>query len=872
MRVLTMCCLASFFGAGVATPVMAAPFQQSTSDIAIPAMPLNQALNAFAQREHLQLVYVSKIADGVRTKGAPAGLSPEATLQKLLEGTGLGYRFLNAKTVTIYTPTEPRTSGSASTREPLANSGGAKNEPTTLNTVTVTGTRIRGGTTPSPVITIGAENIQEEGFSDLGEVIRSMPQNYSGGQNPGVLGANTGSSNVTNQNGTGGSGLNLRGLGPDATLTLLNGRRMSYSSFAQAIDISAIPVEAVDRVEIVADGASAIYGSDAVAGVGNVILKRDFEGVTVGARFGGATEGGLMTREYTATAGTTWSSGGLIATYKNASADPIYADQRSYTERMYDPYTLYPGSDLRSGLLSVHQSLGDAVEVSLDALQTNRTQQMYQGYPGFYYDFTTDTKTSFVAPSINVTLPADWTLVLGGTWGKDDSTQKIYSVTTGSSASSLVVNSCYCNKSRSYEVSAEGPLFAMGDDSARLAVGVGYRANELVNRSFLSGQGYGGREGSHFAYGEVNLPLIGSTASPVDAQRLSFTVAVRSEDYDSFGRVTTPKLGLIYNPGADFTLKASWGKSFKAPTLDQKYQPQYAYLRSASAVGGSGYPADATVLMSWGGSALPLEPERAKTQTVSVAFHPAALPALEGELSWFNIDYADRVVQPLTGFAQSLSNPGLAEFINYAPTLQEQAELLSQYSYAFYNSTGAAYDPSKVVAIGYGQYANAKKQWIDGVDLSGSYRFDLQSSRLTIRGSASRLNIRQRLTADLPSSELAGALYYPAKFRARVGAVWVKGRFTVSTFANYTAGLINRLPAQVTEKTASFTTFDTALRYAIPDGDSVWSGLELALFAQNLFDRTPPLHTTLSPTYVPYDSSNYSAIGRFLGVSVSKHW
>src|SRR6185312_6983341 len=206
MRVLTMCCLASLFGAGVATPVMAAPFQQSTSDTAIPAMLLNQALNAFAQREHLQLVYVSKIADGVRTKGAPAGLSPEATLQKLLEGTGLGYRFLNAKTVTIYAASEPPTSGNKSARKPIGSAEGAKAEPTTLDTVTVTGTRIRGGSTPSPVITIGSEQIRQEGFTDLGEVIRSVPQNFSGGQNPGVTaGAIQGSPD--NQNVTGGSGL-----------------------------------------------------------------------------------------------------------------------------------------------------------------------------------------------------------------------------------------------------------------------------------------------------------------------------------------------------------------------------------------------------------------------------------------------------------------------------------------------------------------------------------------------------------------------------------------------------------------------------------------------------------------------------------------
>src|SRR5690625_3643622 len=94
---------------------------------------------------------------------------------------------------------------------------------TTLESVQVTGTRIRGGTTASPVITIGSEQIQQEGFTDLGQVIRSIPQNFSGGQNPGVLSGNLQGAGVANQNMTGGSSLNLRGLGPDATLTLLNG-------------------------------------------------------------------------------------------------------------------------------------------------------------------------------------------------------------------------------------------------------------------------------------------------------------------------------------------------------------------------------------------------------------------------------------------------------------------------------------------------------------------------------------------------------------------------------------------------------------------------------------------------------------------------
>src|SRR6185312_12817312 len=324
---------------------------------AISAGDLANALDQLASQSKVQIIYPSEL---VRGKTAPA-VSGQQTwreaLQKVLANSGLEWGFVNDTTVVI------RRSGSAA--KPAQAKPGAsahrqagtpkqKLELTTLQGVTVTGTRIRGGTTPSPTITIGAQQIQDEGFTDLGEVIRSVPQNFSGGQNPGVT-AGAGAGGFYNQNITGGSAANLRGIGQDATLTLLNGRRMSYGGYDQAVDISAIPVEAVDRVEIVTDGASAIYGSDAVGGVVNVMLKRDFDGVAVGTRYGRAADGGLATHEYNVTAGTTWSTGGLIATWKKESNDPIYSDQRSYTRYMYGPSSLYQAADLRSGLLSAHQ-------------------------------------------------------------------------------------------------------------------------------------------------------------------------------------------------------------------------------------------------------------------------------------------------------------------------------------------------------------------------------------------------------------------------------------------------------------------------------------------------------------------------------------
>jgi iron complex outermembrane recepter protein len=733
-----------------------------------------------------------------------------------------------------------------------------------LSTVTVTGTRIRGGSTPSPVITIGSEQIQQEGFADLGEVIRSVPQNFAGGQNPGIAAGATGGGQG-NQNITGGSGLNLRGLGQDASLTLLNGRRMSYGGFTQMVDISAIPVDAVERIEIVADGASAIYGSDAVGGVGNVILRRDFDGVTVGARYGSATDGGLTTHEYTATGGTTWSTGGLIATWKQSDNDPIYAGQRGYAASMYAPSTLYQAGKLRSGLLSAHQALGDIGELRLDTFRTQREVVTDMAHASNYEHNAPKTVTSLVSPSLDLFLPGDWTVSIGSTWGRE-STDVRYTVVTPATGMSRLSRTAYRNRSRAYEVGAEGPLFSLAGGEARLAVGAGYRSNAFRSGNLVSGYTQvDGDVGSRFAYAEFNLPLVGPEQGVAGVQRLALTGAIRGEHYDSFGGVTTPKLGLIYGPNADVTMKASWGRSFKVPTLSQQYLTRDAYLFPAAALGGTGYARGATVLYLTGGNP-GLHPERARTWSASLAFHPEILAGLEAELTWFEVDYTDRVVQPLVP-AQALSNPAFAQFIVNAPSAAALAETLQ--TFRFTNATGVAYDPRKVVAIAPNLFMNTSRQRASGLDASGSYRFDLAAGRLTVRGSASWLRSTQQISAAQPAYDLAGRLFYPAKLNSRIGAVWQKGGFTTSLFGNYKSGVTNTANGR---KGGSFTTFDATLRYDTGARKDAWSDLALELSVQNALDRAPPLYAVTSRTYAPFDSTNYSAIGRYLGLSVSKHW
>lgn len=836
----------------------------ATWEFNIPAGELEAALDRFATQTGLQLAYLPEVVAGKRSVALSGRLTWRDALGRLLQGSGLEFRQVNDTAIVIQRPAPKPATRTKSA--PAARTDGSEVQVTDIERMTVTGTRIRGGTTPSPVIAIGAERIRQEGFNDLGEVIRSVPQNFGGGQNPGVLMGNV-TGNMVNQNVTGGSALNLRGLGPDASLTLLNGRRLSYGGFSQSVDISAIPVDAVERVEIVADGASAIYGSDAVGGVGNVILKRDMEGVSLGARYGSATDGGLTAQEYDATAGTTWAQGGLIATFRDVSTDPIYARQREYTADLPSPSTIYPTSDLRSGLISMHQAIGSAVEVRLDALRTRRNQR--------YYFFSTDTiynrlanktTTAYVSPSLEASLPGDWTVSVGGTWGKDDLISDQSRLTVGATQASPLVAECFCNASRSYDVAAEGPLFALGGGDARIALGLGRRTNEFRwHNRITDATTTRGRESSRFLYAEGNLPLIGAESSLPGIRRLEMTAAVRSEDYDSFGRVTTPKFGLIYGPSADFTVKGSWGKSFKAPTLLERYRPMVGVAIHPSAFGGEGYADDAILLFLNGGNP-DLKPERARTTTASIAYHPAAVPGLEAELTWFDIHYADRVVQPLTGSGY-FTDPANAEYLDLSPTPERLADLLATVS-RLANYTGGPFDPQRVVAILDGRYVNTVWQKIHGVDLTGSYRFDVGRGQMTVRGAVSWLDSTQQTQGMATPLDLAGTLSAPAKVNGRLGVVWIEGGWSVSGFANYVGPVTN--PSDHREG-ASFTTFDATLRYRVDRDKSAWSGLEVALAATNLLDRAPPLYRA-DPYVAPYDSTNYSAIGRYLSLSIAKRW
>jgi iron complex outermembrane receptor protein len=347
----------------------------------IPAETLSQALRDYGRASGRQIIFTEDLVRGRQAPALKGSYPSDAALARLLDGSGLSAQTSPSGAIMIVRDSGPQSDRAQS--EPA--------RPTALEEVVVTGSRIRGVAPSSPVITLTQDQIRDAGQTNAGEVFRSIPQNFNGGQNPGVaLGASGG--NIANQNITGGSTINLRGLGPDATLTLLNGRRLAYDGYAQAIDVSNIPLAAISSIQVVTDGASAIYGSDAVAGVANIILKRDFEGVTTSARYGKTTEGGGSQAQYNIVFGKRWDTGGFIATADYSQQSQVLAGQRDVTANMPPATTLFPSAHQLAGLVSAHQDIGASVHLSIDALYSERKNFSHLDTPFFLADANSDTR------------------------------------------------------------------------------------------------------------------------------------------------------------------------------------------------------------------------------------------------------------------------------------------------------------------------------------------------------------------------------------------------------------------------------------------------------------------------------------------------
>lgn len=286
---------------------LAAQAQAAPGRIDLPAGELTTALNTLAKQSGTQLVYRADQLKGRRTRGVQGAATTDQALDRLLQGSGFQARRDASGAVLIVqaeaTPRRAPAPRPAPQEAPPGGGAAQAEEPVTqLETLQVTGSRIPRAQIegPAPITVVTAEQIQAAGFTSVPDVLRSLSQNSGSVQ---------GQQNTTSAQSTpGAQAVDLRGLGPNHTLVLINGRRtadfpLPLNGRSNFTDIGNIPLGMIDRIEVLTGSASAVYGSDAMAGVINFILKKSTDGTILDYRYGNTERGGGESHRLTVTSG-----------------------------------------------------------------------------------------------------------------------------------------------------------------------------------------------------------------------------------------------------------------------------------------------------------------------------------------------------------------------------------------------------------------------------------------------------------------------------------------------------------------------------------------------------------------------------------------
>jgi outer membrane cobalamin receptor len=573
----------------------------------LPAEPLDKALQDFAIQMHYQISYEPSLVAGIRAPPIKGEFTPRDALSMLLKGTKLRAVFIREDVIQVReraaSASQDATSGTPGTNTSSgavvrsASDGsnaspGAEATPGSSQTVSetgdnkphdnkdleeiiVTGTHIRGVSMASPTIEIGREEIDRSGYTSIADLMLSLPQNFGGGYNAATAVNNSTVNSLYSDNPTGASVPNLRGLGPGSTLTLIDGHRMAAGLTGGGADIASIPIDAIDRIEVLTDSASAIYGSDAVAGVVNVILKRNYDGAETSLSYGLATHGGGTEKRASQLFGTHWNGGDVLIAYEHSQQDVVDARDRDFTSSALEPNSLLPQTKSNSVTLSATQDLSATTAVFVDGLYIARDADRFL-YASFFpapAESPATLRKYAAAVGLNFNLTGDWKATLVADAAEDDTeSSTIYRTRP---ATTLAYTERLLGTMRSVEANANGGIVALPSGIVRLAVGVGYRKEGFSDAigAGSAGPAFTSADGDRnirYAFGELAIPLAPHSQRP-GFNSLDLIVSGRNERYSDFGQKTVPKVGLVYVPTNSIKLRATWGQAFRAPNLNDKY-------------------------------------------------------------------------------------------------------------------------------------------------------------------------------------------------------------------------------------------------------------------------------------------------------------
>lgn len=842
------------------------------------------ALNDWAQQTNMQLMFPEKESTSKLIAPAVKGMfTPRDALDQLIAGTALTYTFVNPRTVSVQEgvrPTVPKM-GLDTPRD-------KERELDVLlaalhEEVVVPGSRLplprsvvgpQGAIdAPVPVTVFDREKIESLGGNSVGDLLRYLPQQpYLNAEDPR----------------TGAQFADLRGLGVDSTLVLINGRRTFASSVgvgSNGFDLNSLPLTAVERIEVLSDSASAIYGTDAIAGVVNVVLKDSVATPELEMRFGTRNHGGEERR---------------ISVSVGHSGERLHAslmvDYLSRGELLWgdidrlrnDDYTRFGGRDFRtvapspgniasrttgnlpglpSSVAAVPAGGGEGLAIS-DFIATAGQRNPLESYGPYASFVPTSNKQSAVALAdfslsphvtafaellysgrfslshrppagmVGALVPADnphnpfgvdvsadfrfglrreeaiqntdiYRAVVGlrggvSSWNwevsllhtdedttdharnyidptlanaalrQTDPALALNPFTDGPPGSDSLLRSLlsarpyhYTSTSTQASATLRGSLFSLPGGDIEIAAGVEmFKADVLYDDLLYIAEGRDVKSG----FVELRLPIVSTEMRVYGVDTAYLTLAGRYDEYSDFGNTFNPQLGLVWKAAESIVLRASYGRSFRAPSLFDLYLPRV--VAQGAMIPDPLRGAQLSSVTFIGGGNPNLRPTKGHSFAAGFSFSPNAVDGLRFAGNFWRIRMDDRVrIIPFNILAE---NQALfpSRVIRAEPT---PADLIAGYPGAL-----TLLDVSR---INYGTLDTR------GVDLSASYLLDSSFGRF--RAGMAATWVGKYETHDLPGlptsdqvneASLLGTI---PRWRGVASLAWEHGALGLGTNARY---------------------------------------------------------------------------------------
>lgn len=836
--------------------------ETQTGNYALPSMSLGDALREVARQNGIDLLVDDRLVAGRKAPPLSGSYSVESAIAALLQGSGLTSRQVDGTWV-IRASDRPLGPGAA---EALAG-----NE----DVIIVTGTNVRGAQPTSPVITITRADIERAQPGSAEELMRKLPQNVASGVNQENFGTTGAGADITDH----GAGVNLRGLGQRATLTLLNGRRLAPSGVGNFVDISLIPITAVERVEIVTDGASAIYGSDAVGGVVNFIMRRDFSGLETLVQSGTTTQGGGDQLLVGATGGGHWAGGHALVSLEHRRDQAVRAGQRDFTVNLPDDWSLLPRERRNSLMGVVAQDLTPTLSIEANALYADRrtSRSFFIGGPVVPVDARARATTIGGTAALKWSPIADWSIEASAGWFRSRNKEQ----QDQPQGQGLVNRFDAESRILEFGLKADGTLVDLPGGPLKLAAGANYRreayASEFETQVNPANPQSGSQRVSSL-FGELYVPLVGADNRIPLIERLVVTAAARLDHYSSLKTSVDPKFGLLWSPHPGLNFRTSYSTSFRAPLLSEQLGYYNAFLFPSALLYVDPSEAIPGVGAALIGANPNVGPEKSKSWTAGFDWKPPAIPGLSMSASYYAIRFTNRIALP-TQQIVIVGDPALAPVVTINPGVDLATSLLdgagNVLDFSGPGFTNGNATPADIVVIVDARISNTAETRTNGLDLGLRYDWTLGVNRFQVDLNANKVfRFNDRLTASSPLIKTLNTPFQPIDLRLRAGLAWSRGPWAANSAVNYTDHYRDNRAGR-DDRVKSFTTVDAGLSYDFGEAqERALNGLRLALNVQNLFDQKPP-NLGLEPGQsrgIGFDPVNATGRGRFISVQLRKRW